>query len=83
MSLSYADLKRTLKLAIHIRKAKKIRVLSEILLTFFFLFTAVKIIRLSNAGKFCIFKNMAPYIINFGRGLCSSFLCFFVFYAKL
>ena len=34
MSLLYADLKRTLKLAIHIRKAKKIRVLSEILLTF-------------------------------------------------
>ena len=35
MSLLYADLKRTFKLAIHMRKAKKIRVFSEILLTFF------------------------------------------------
>ena len=54
MSLSNADLKRTFKLAIHIRKAKKIRVFCKILRTFFF--AVVKIIRLSNAEKFCIFK---------------------------
>ena len=35
MSLSYADLKRTLKSAIHIRKAKKIRSFMKIVLTFF------------------------------------------------
>ena len=35
MSLSYVDLKRTFKVAIHTSKAKKKRVLSKILLTFF------------------------------------------------
>ena len=34
VSFPYVDLKRTFKSAIHMRKAKKIRVFSEILLTF-------------------------------------------------
>ena len=47
----------------------------------FYLFAAFKIIRLTNEEKICNFKNKAT--INFGRRLCSSFLCFFIFYAKL
>ena len=49
----------------------------------FYPIAAVKIIRLTNAKEFCIFKNIAASVINFGRRLCSSFLYFFIFYAKL
>ena len=49
----------------------------------FYPIAAVKIIRHLNAEEFCIFKNIAASVINFGRRLCSSFLYFSIFYAKL
>jgi len=48
-----------------------------------YLIAAVKFIRHTNAKKFCISKNIAPSVINFRRGLCSSFLCFFHFPCKV
>ena len=48
----------------------------------FFFFLAVEILRLSNAGKFCISKNIVLFVIDFGRELCFLFSYFFIFHAN-
>ena len=57
MSLTSAGLKRTFELALHMRKAKKIRIFQKILITFFYLIAAVKIIRLPNAKFLCVCES--------------------------
>ena len=48
-----------------------------------FSFSVVEILRLLNAAKFCIFKNIVLFVIEFGRELCFLFFHFFIFYANL
>ena len=75
--------RNTFELAIQMKKAKKIKVFSVILLAiFFFIIAADEIIRRTNAEEFCILINISLFVIDFGSGLCSSFLCFFIFFAK-
>ena len=80
--LSYPDLKNNFYNAIHMRKARKSRFFMKFCLHFLFVL-AVEILRLSNAGKFCIFKNIVLFIIDFGRELCFLFSHFFIFHAIL
>ena len=48
-----------------------------------FSFSVVEILRLLNAAKFCIFKNIVLFVIELGRELCFLFFHFFIFYANI
>ena len=43
----------------------------------------VEILRLLNAAKFCILKNIVLFVIELGGELCFLFFHFFIFYANL
>ena len=81
--LSYFDLKSNFDNANHMKKVRKKRFLNQFRLNFFWLILAVEILRFSNAGKFCISKNIVLFEIVFGRELCFLFSHFFIFYAIL